>query len=76
MSTPRFTASAVLDRSSEHYQGSAELADLRRDQKLRVRAAARPVAYCSMKGCCIDLRVLGFPRVCCNGDECGTDVLI
>jgi hypothetical protein len=73
---PGFTAGAALYRTNAHYQRRATLADIRRGSELLVHAAARRVAYCSMKGCCIDLRGLGFPRVCCNGDECGPDVLI
>ena len=69
MNIPGFTAEASLDRSSSHFQGDVRATVL-------VHPAARPIFYRSMKGFCVDLRVLGIPRVCCNGDECGTDVLI
>jgi hypothetical protein len=72
---PGFTAAASFYRSNAHYQGGAMLAGLRQGGEVIVHAARR-IAYCSMKGCCVDLRDLGFSRICCNGDECGPNVLI
>jgi len=75
--TPGFTAEAAFYKVSKYYGDSASHAEPLTTTKLQVRPASRrSVAYCSMKGCCIDLRELGFPRICCNGDECGPDVLI
>ena len=73
---PAFTAEASFYRTSAHYQVGAMLAGLRQGREVLVHPAARPIAYCSMKGCCVDLRNLGFQRICCNGDECGPNVLI
>jgi hypothetical protein len=75
MNTPRFTAEASLYKSNAHYEVVARLAGLWHPGQL-VQPAARPVAYCSMKGCCVDLRDMGLPRICCNGDECGPDVFV
>ena len=74
--TPEFTAEASLYMSSARYQVNVMLPGLRQGGEGRVNPAARPIAYCSMKGCCVDLSDLGFSRICCNGDECGPDVLI
>ncbi len=76
MNMPAFTAEASFYRSSAHYQVGAMLADLRQGREVLVHPAARLISYCSMKGCCLDLRDLGFPRICCNGDECGPNVFI
>ncbi|SFE23192.1 hypothetical protein SAMN05428977_101031 [Nitrosomonas sp. Nm166] len=73
---PRFTAEASFYRSRRYSQVGAMLTDLQQGGRVLLHPAARPIAYCSMKGCCVDLRDLGFPRICCNGDECGPDVLI
>jgi|SwirhisoilCB3_FD_contig_31_2687988_length_1417_multi_3_in_0_out_0_2 hypothetical protein len=75
MNVPGFTAKAAIYQSAERYRGSPR-STIRQGTEPRVLPASRRVAYCSMKGCCIDLRRLGFPRICCNGDECGPDVLI
>lgn len=73
---PGFSAEESLGRSRTQHRASAREARPGSRGSARVQAAARPISYCSMKGCCIDLRALGFPRICCNGDECGPDVLI
>jgi len=76
MNMPEFTAEASLYKSRAHYDVSAMLAGLRQGEEILLQPAARRITYCSMKGCCVDLRDLGYPRICCNGDECGPDVLI
>lgn len=73
---PGFTADASFYRSSAYYQVGAMLTGFRQGGKVLAHPAARLIFYRSMKGFCIDLRDIGIPRVCCNGDECGTDVLI
>lgn len=78
MSMPNFTAEASFYQSNAQYQGGAMLTSLNRGNEVLVHPSARKVAYCSMKGCCVDLRDIGFPRVCCRSSDgvCGTDVLI
>ncbi len=77
MNMPGFTAEASFCRSSAHPQAGLMLAGPRQGGEVLVHPAARRIiSYCSMKGCCVDLRHLGIPRICCNGDECGPDVLI
>jgi hypothetical protein len=73
---PGFSAEASFCRSRAYYRLSAGLARPAHGGSASIQPAARRIAYCSMKGCCVDLRDLGFPRLCCNGDECGPDVLI
>ncbi len=75
---PGFTAEASFYKSNVQYPIGAMLAGLRRGGEVLVQPAARrrPIAYCGMKGCCVDLRFLGLPEICCNGDECGPDVLL
>ena len=73
---PGFTADYALARRRMYATGDAVVTDRQRGGDVFVHPAARPIAYCSMKGCCVDLRDLGLPRICCNGDECGTNVLI
>ena len=76
MNIPGFSADASFYRGSAYYQVGAMLIGLRQVGEVLVHPAARPIFYRSMKGFCIDLRDIGIPRICCNGDECGTDVLI
>jgi hypothetical protein len=75
MNMPGFTAEASLYKGNTHYEAVAILAGLWRPGQL-IQPAARPIFYCSMKGCCIDLRDVGLQRICCNGDECGPHVFV
>ncbi len=73
MNMPGFTAESSLTRGQTAYQGSATPHGAP-GNAAAVQPAARPIFYCSMKGCCLDLRDLGYPRICCNGDECGSNI--
>ena len=75
MKMPKFTAEVSVYRSRAAYQGSVGGSPSGQDDAAAVQPAARRIFYCSMKGCCLDLRDLGYGRICCNGDECGPDVL-
>jgi hypothetical protein len=76
MNMPKFTAESSLYKSNARYEVRAVLAGPRQGNLGLLQPAARPIAYCSMRGCCVDLRDLGLPRICCNGDECGPDVFV
>ena len=74
---PKFTAEASVYCSRAAYLGNAVGPRSGQGRAAAVQPAARRlISYCSMKGCCVDLRDLGYQRICCNGDECGPDVLI
>ena len=73
MKMPKFTAEVSVYRSRAAYQATGSPSSGPGDAAA-VQPAARKAFYCSMKGCCLDLRDLGYPRICCNGDECGPDV--
>lgn len=75
---PGFSAEASLYRPRGHHQASALPASPRQGSQVLVHPALRPrpIFYRSMKGFCFDFRDAGGTRFCCNGDECGPDVLI
>lgn len=74
MNTPKFTAESSLYKSNAHYEVVARLAGLWHPGQL-VQPAARPVAYCSMKGCCVDLRDMGLPGSAVMGTSAGPTYL-
>jgi hypothetical protein len=73
---PGFNAETSLSKANRRYRVTAT-PWLHGLSVQPARSALHGVmAYCSMKGCCIDMSDIGGPRVCCDGDTCGTDVLI
>ena len=76
MNIPGFTAEISLYNASRHYRAMAGPPNALVNGRGVLPQLRRQITYCSMKGCCVDLRFLGIPRICCNGDECGPDVFI